>query len=184
MPQEPEKNKKKIATTRTRTCFYSSIIIYSDVTRENSKTQPSGTTVSNFQRRCRGPSRAPKLLSLCLTVVRAPRSPSQGGRLLDRRCGWSYDGRITEYRTRKIQKYRGRGASGCGFVPRIGNLFYFFLGDAKQVPSRFQPRPLLSLYFQAERGRQISVSTLRRSNGFRRSSSTHAFVVISRSSHG
>ena len=95
--------KTKHGIVLVRTCSYSGKII-TQIQHGENQIQPSGTTFSNFSDNVAVPSRGRKLLSLCHTVVRAPKSPSPGSSFSDGRCGWSY-GRITECRSRKIQRY-------------------------------------------------------------------------------
>ena len=95
-------NKRKI-TTCTRTCSYSSKIS-TQIEHGKNKIQPFGTILSNFSDNItvlRGHQNCCRFA----TVLRAPKSPSQGGGIWDRRCGWS-SGRITLCRTRKTQRQR------------------------------------------------------------------------------
>ena len=99
---EPEKTKKmpRLVLVRARTAVKISLRYkYSTGKIKSNPLEPHFQTSATMSR-CKSPR---KLLSLCHTVVRAPKSPSPGGALRDENRSSSC-GRATERRTRKIHR--------------------------------------------------------------------------------
>ena len=94
--------------------------------------KPTWNHIFKLQRHyCRGAHRSPKLLALGHTVVKAPKTPSQGGVISD--C---YAGVMAELRNIVYKYFSGRGGSRSAFRHTLASILVFLVGRVTHVKFR------------------------------------------------